>query len=145
MQSTLFMNIHIRQVGDDIHFEARNERGNTVQIDGADVEAEGMQPMELLLVSVATCSAIDLVQILKKQRQPLEDLRIEVSGERPEDTTPRPFKAITLNFKVFGELEDSKVARAVELSVEKYCSVAATLDRQIDITHQYDIKPAEEK
>jgi putative redox protein len=137
------MHIHIRQVDDEVHFEARNERGNTAQIDGADVEAEGMQPMELLLASVATCSAIDLVQILKKQRQPLEDLQIEVDGKRPEDTTPRPFKAISLKFKLFGELEESKVARAVELSVEKYCSVAATLDRDVDITHQHIINPAE--
>lgn len=141
------MNIEIRQVNDAVHFEARNDAGNRVHIDGAESiggEEKGMRPMELMLVSVASCSAIDVVEILKKQRQPLKDLRISVSGERPESGAPRPYKSINIHFTLFGELEEAKVARAVKLAVEDYCSARATLSDDIEVTHSFELKSTEE-
>lgn len=85
-----------------------------------------MRPMELLLASVASCSAMDVVSILRKQREPLEHLRVEISGERP-DTHPAPFQRMKMVFIARGNVADNKLQRAVQLSVEKYCSARATL------------------
>ncbi|SMO82049.1 OsmC family protein [Fodinibius sediminis] len=141
------MNIEITQVNDAVHFEARNGAGNSVHVDGAEAvggEGKGMRPMELMLVSVASCSAIDVVEILKKQRQPLQNLRISVSGERPESGAPRPYTSIALHFTLFGDLAQSKVARAVKLAVEDYCSARATLSDDVKVSHSFEIKSAEE-
>lgn len=141
------MKIQLHRVNDTIHFEARNERGNRVQIDGAESmggEGKGMRPMELLLVSVASCSAMDLVSILKKQRQKLDDIRIEVTGDRPGSRAPRPFRAMGIHFVLTGELNPGKVEHAVTLAVEKFCSAAETLSRDVHINHSYEIKLSEQ-
>lgn len=137
------MNIEIRQVNDAVHFEARNKTDNVVHIDGAESvggEGKGMRPMELMLLSVASCSAIDVVEILRKKRQPLKYLRISVNGERPESGTPRPYKSIHIHFTLFGDLEKSKVERAIKLTVEDYCSARATLSDNVKVTHGFEIK-----
>ena len=86
-----------------------------------------MRPMELLLSAVASCSAMDVVHILvNKQKQPLEHLRIEIEGERP-NTTPAPFTRMKLVFIAKGDVDENKLERAVSLAVEKYCSVRETL------------------
>lgn len=141
------MNIEVRQVNDAVHFEARNDAENIVHIDGAESvggEGKGMRPMELMLVSVASCSAIDVVEILRKQRQPLKDLQISVSGERPESGSPRPYKSIHIHFVLFGDLEDSKVDRAIKLAVEDYCSARATLSDSVEVTYDFAIKAEED-
>ncbi len=132
------MQITINRVNHYLHFEAANEAGNTVHIDG---ESQGMRPMQLLLTSVATCAAFDVVEILKKQRQTLHDIQIEVNGKRAEDQTPKPFTEIHIHFLLFGEVEPPKAERAVQLAVEKYCSVGASLHPDIAITHSFEIKP----
>ncbi|MGM0545407.1 MAG: OsmC family protein [Bacteroidota bacterium] len=137
------MNIEITRVNDAVHFKAQNNAGNTVHIDGAEAvggEGKGMRPMELMLVSVASCSAVDVVEILKKQRQPLKNIQISVSGERPESGAPRPYKSIDLHFTLYGNLEESKVARAIKLAVEDYCSARATLSDDVEISHSFEIK-----
>lgn len=123
------MNISIQRVNDNIAFEARNEQGNTIRIDG---DGSGFRPMEALLSATATCAAFDFVGILKKQRQELTDLRIEVSGERP-DAVPAPFKNIRIHFFVKGNVDKDKAHRAAELSVHKYCSVGSSLDPLIQV------------
>lgn len=141
------MNIEVKRVNETVHFEAKNNAGSTVEVDGAEAiggEGKGMRPMELMLVSVASCSAIDVVEILKKQRQALKDLHISVSGERPESGAPRPYTSIALHFTLFGELEESKVARAIKLAVEDYCSARATLSKDVKISHSFEIKSVNE-
>jgi putative redox protein len=136
------MKVQLRRINDAVHFEIKNEQGNTVEADGAPEiggEGKGMRPMELLLASVASCSAIDVVEILKKQRQPLEDLMVDVKGTRPDDTTPSPFQSIALHFRLVGKLDKPKVARAIELAIEKYCSAVETLDPKVEITHSFEI------
>ncbi len=140
------MKVDIKRLNDAVHFEARNSNGNTVYIDGDEGVGgvgKGMRPMHLMLVSVASCSAIDVVDILRKQRQPLKDLQISVNGERPEEGYPRPFKAIDIHFTLVGDLDKSKTARAVKLAVEDYCSARATLSEEVTVTHSFKIKSDE--
>ncbi len=138
------MEIHIRRLNEYVHFEASNSEGNSVHIDGAPSiggEGKGMRPMELLLTSVASCSVFDVVSILKKQRQPVEDIQIKATGERAEEGTPKPFTALHFVFMMKGDIDRKKAERAVELSVEKYCSVGASLDPAIPITYETVIEP----
>ncbi|KAI9364494.1 OsmC/Ohr family [Zopfochytrium polystomum] len=87
----------------------------------------GIGPMKLLLLGVGGCAAVDLVSILKKQRQAVASVRIRVEGQRARDM-PRPFVAVHTTFVVTGKgLDRAKVERAVELSLEKYCGVHGTL------------------
>jgi len=120
-------------------FEATAASGGQATIDGSPEiggEGRGMRPMEALLTALASCAAMDVVHILRRQKEPLEDLRIEVDGERPEEGAPKPFTRIHMTFTAVGEgLSEKKVKRAVALSVEKYCSVGATLDPTVPVTH----------
>lgn len=131
------MKVSLRRVG-PAAFEATAASGGTAIVDGSPEiggEGRGMRPMEALLVSLASCAAMDVVHILRKQKEPLDDLRIEVDGER-SDGTPTPFTKIHLTFTAVGDgLSEKKVQRAVSLSVEKYCSVGASLDPTIEVTH----------
>lgn len=91
---------------------------------------KGMRPMQTLLAALCGCSAVDVVSILKKQRQPLSGLVIKVNGEREKAKEPALWETIDLIFEITGEtIEPAKAARAVELSISKYCSVAETLRR----------------
>ncbi len=131
------MKVSLKRVG-PAAFEATAGSGGQAIIDGSPEiggEGRGMRPMEALLTSLASCAAMDVVHILRKQKEPLEDLHIEVEGERA-DGTPTPFTTIHLTFTATGEgLTEKKVRRAVALSVEKYCSVGATLDPNVEVTH----------
>lgn len=120
-------------------FEAVGDVSNAhVVVDGAPKiggEGRGMRPMELLLTALATCSAMDVVHILRKQKEPLEDLRIEVDGERA-DAVPAAFTKIHLSFVATGAVNEHKLQRAVALSVEKYCSVRGSLSPDVEVTHE---------
>lgn len=116
-------------------FEATSDDGLQLRLDGPPAlggEGTGMRPMQLVLVGLAGCSAMDVIHILRKQSQPLEDLEIEVDGHRA-DAVPAVFDRVVLTFTASGELDPRKLARAVQLSVDKYCSVAAML-KEVDIT-----------
>lgn len=136
------MDIHVKRLNDKVHFEAKNESGASVQFDGsADIggENKGMTPMQLLLTSVGACSVMDVVSILKKQREPVEDVQIKIHGDRKAEGAPKPFTAIQLHFILKGTLNASKVERAITLGVEKFCSVAESLDPKIEITHSFEV------
>ncbi len=122
------MSVRLEQVG-AAAFEATSGTGGKLVVDGSPEiggEGRGMRPMELLLSSVASCSAMDVVSILRKQREPLEHLRIEIEGTRG-DAVPSPFTRMKLVFVAKGAVDEHKLNRAVSLSVEKYCSARATL------------------
>lgn len=89
----------------------------------------GMRPMQTVLAALCGCSAVDIISILKKQRQSLTGLVIKVDGEREKEKTPSLWETVHLVFELTGDIEDQKASKAVELSVEKYCSVAETLRR----------------
>ena len=123
------MKVTLERIG-HAAFEATAGSGGKLVVDGSPEiggEGRGMRPMELLLSAVASCAAMDVVHILvNKQKEPLEHLRIEIEGERP-DATPAPFTRMKLVFIAKGEVNDAKLQRAVSLAVEKYCSARATL------------------
>ena len=120
------MKIHLQRKNDAVHFEGSSELGNvTVNIDGSESiggEGKGVRPMELVLMALGSCSVFDLSSILKKQRQIIEDIQVEVEGKRREEI-PNIFTHIHLTFTLKGQLDEAKVNKAAELAVKKYCSV----------------------
>jgi putative redox protein len=103
----------------------------------------GVKPSELLLIAVASCSAVDVVEILKKKRMPLTRLEISASGEQ-DSTPPWTFRKITLRFVMAGpNLTEAAAIQAVQLSEEKYCSVAATVRATAEIVTEIEVVPAE--
>lgn len=136
------MHITLQRLNDAVHFEAKNDDGNTIQLDGSpDIggEGKGVRPMQALLMSLAGCSSMDVVSLLKKMRQPLEDIRVEVNGQRV-DGVPAVFDKIHLQFILKGDLDEGKVAKAIGMSVEKYCSVARMLERTAEITWGVEVE-----
>jgi putative redox protein len=99
----------------------------------------GMKPSDLLLVSLAGCTAYDVVEILSKKRQDLQGLEVEVSGEQEADP-PWTFRRIHTVYRLRGDLDDKAVRQAIELSESKYCSVAATLRAAAELTWEYEIE-----
>jgi len=103
-------------------------------------DGPGVSPMQLLLLGLGGCTAIDIVDILGKQRQPLDDIEIEINGERGEEW-PKPWTRIHIHYVIIGDqLDPHKVHRAVELSVHKYCGAHATMGAVAEITHDYEIR-----
>ena len=99
----------------------------------------GIRPMEMLLLGMGGCTAFDVVMILKKARQPVSDCVVELDAGRA-DAEPKVFTRIHVHFIVTGSgLSEKQVARAVELSAEKYCSASIMLGKTADITHDYEI------
>lgn len=137
------MEITLNRINHAVRFEGKNAAGNTVTLEGSPEiggEGHGVRPMELLLMSLASCSAMDVVNILKKMRQPLDDLQVTVRGERAAGEIPAVFVKIHLIFHFFGKIKPEKAAEATRLSVEKYCSVAAMLRKTAEITHEFSIE-----
>jgi putative redox protein len=132
------MRIKLSRLNSDLRFKSENEHGNFAIIDGG-ANAEGLRPMEMLLSALAACSAFDLEHILRKQRQIPEDVKVAVEGTRPDDGFPKPFSDIHMKFSVYGDLDQDKVERAVALSVEKYCSVGATLRPETQISYSLEL------
>jgi putative redox protein len=99
----------------------------------------GMKPSDLLLVALAGCTAYDVVDILSKQRQPLVGLTIEVTGDQDPEP-PWTFRRMHSIFRLRGDLDPKAVQRAIELSEEKYCSVAATVRCAAELTWEFEIE-----
>jgi putative redox protein len=137
--------IELNRLNDAFHLEAVNESGSKVHLDASpDIGGSnlGMRPMQMLLAAMGGCSAIDLINILKKQKQELKDIKITVTGEREKDVIPSLYTSVHAHFRLFGVLDPEKVNKAVVLAVEKYCSVAKTLEVKAKITHSVEIIPA---
>jgi putative redox protein len=133
------MKINIKRLNDKFHMEASNEDGNTIQMDSApDIggEGKGMRPRQMLLAALGGCSAIDVLLILRKQKQDILDFNVEVDGESEKVQDYSLFRNITLHFKIKGSIDYDKVERAVKLSIEKYCSVSKTLEPTAKINYK---------
>lgn len=138
------MQVELIRVDDAFHFEAQGMSGVPVHIDAAENiggHNAGSRPMELLLMGLGGCTAIDVILIMKKQRQVIEDLKISVSGEREkiEGTEMTPFRKINVHFKFKGNVAEDKAKKAIEMSMEKYCSATAQLSPSAEITHSFEI------
>lgn len=122
--------------------EAVNDKGNSVIMDAGPQDGghdSGFRPMQMLLAAMGGCSAIDLISILRKQREPLEDVTITVTGERQSGVVPALYTEVHAHFKLYGNVNPEKAQRAVDLAVDKYCSVAKTLEKSARITHSFEI------
>ena len=127
----------------NVHFKATSGSGHAVLLDGssdAGGQNLGSRPMELMLMGVGGCSSFDVINILTKSRQKVTDCVTELTAQRV-DEVPRVFKTVHMHFIVTGEgLDERKVARAVSLSAEKYCSASIMLARGgVEITHDFEI------
>jgi putative redox protein len=122
--------IEMHRVKGDFGFEAKDKHGHIVRMDTSDETGGvnfGVRPMQMLLMGLGGCSAIDIVTILKKQRQQVDDFKIEIEGEREQGTEPSLWENIRVKYFLTGKIDMEKAKRACELSMGKYCSVAATL------------------
>jgi putative redox protein len=125
-------------------FEAADARGARIRMSSPPSEQDGAAPMELALMALAGCTGMDVVSILEKKRQPARSLEIRVRGIRGEDH-PRIYTDIEIEFILSGEaLTPEAVARAIELSETKYCSVGGMLSRAARIRTSFKIVPPEE-
>lgn len=130
------MKITLNRLNDEFLFECKNSAGNIILLDNTRQEdAKGVSPMESVLMAVAGCSGIDIVMILKKQRQIITSFKAEVEGERVEVEEAKPFKSIRVLFFLEGEIDTKKALKAVQLSFEKYCSVSKTLEPNVTVTY----------
>jgi putative redox protein len=113
--------------------------GHAVTIDTGHERSTAPTPMELLLIALGSCTGVDVVSILEKKRQRVTDYRVEVTGERREEF-PKRFEKMHIRHIVTGvQLDPTAIARAIELSEEKYCSVAATLRPTVEIISSFEI------
>ncbi|MBA3971029.1 MAG: OsmC family protein [Bacteroidetes bacterium] len=140
------MRIELKRLDDAFHFEATSETGNVAQMDaGENIGGlnKGVRPMQMLLMGLGGCSAIDIVLILKKQKQVIEEFTISIDGERETGKEPALWKTVVVHFKLKGQIDKEKAERAVQLSMEKYCSVSKTLEiAGAKISYKVSVDPA---
>lgn len=132
------------QWNNNVHFTAVVNSGHAIEIDGApDAGGEnlGSRPMELMLMGLSGCTSFDVIQILKKSRQTVTDCVTQLTASRA-DTVPQVFETVHLHFVIGGKnLDERKIARAIHLSADKYCSASIMLERGgVEITHDYELR-----
>lgn len=124
--------IIINRVHGEYGFEATDQSGKQINMDTSPDnggEDYGVRPMQALLMALGGCSGIDIVSILKKQRQELVGLTLKVNGEREKDKVPALWERVHVSFIMSGQIDPEKAKYAAALSIDKYCSVAETLRR----------------
>ncbi len=130
------------QLQEDDSLEGLSESGHRVLMDRspkAGGQNLGARPMEMLLLGLGGCALIDVILILRKSRQVFSDIRVKIDAERAENI-PQVFTRIHLHFVVTaGEIDPSRVERAISLSAEKYCSASKMFDSVAQITHDFEI------
>jgi putative redox protein len=138
------MKVEMKRVDDAFHFEAFGGDKVAVHIDAAAAiggSNMGARPMELILMGLGSCAVIDVILILKKMKQEVDDIRIVVEGDREEEAIPAPFIGLRLRFILRGgNLVQKKVEQAVKLSMEKYCSVSVMLEKSATIDWVVEIE-----
>ncbi len=133
------MNIKLNRKNNAVHLEAVNESGNMVQLDGAPKiggENKGARPMELVIMGLGGCSSMDVISILQKQKQEIIDYSVEIEADRDTDNIPSLFTNIHVKFIITGKVDLKKAEKAVQLSMDKYCSVTKILEKTATITHE---------
>jgi len=132
---------------DHMSFVGESESGHSVVMDGPPESGGrnmGVRPMEMVLLGMGGCTAFDVVMILQRQRQAITDCHVELSAERA-DKVPKVFTRIHAHYVVKGkDLDAKKVARAVDMTAEKYCSVSIMLAKSVDVTHDFEIVEEEQ-
>ena len=135
------MKVSVERAGQEIHFRCENHNGYSIEMGTAPKNGGrgGVSPMEGLLMSLASCSGIDILMILEKGRQQVDAFKADVEADREPGKVPALFTAIRVHYQFEGDLDPRRVERAVKLSLEKYCSVARILENTAPITSTYSI------
>jgi putative redox protein len=137
--------IELTRIEGDFGFEARDGYGHIARMDSSPEtggQEFGIRPMQMLLMGLGGCSGIDIVSILKKQRQTVEDFSMIIDGERERGKEPSRWENINIIFILKGAIDPDKAKKACALSMEKYCSVAATLkEARCHITWEVKVNP----
>jgi len=136
------MEINLVRKSGKFNFEAENEAGFTVELDAKEAiggEGKGFRPMEMLLIGLGGCSGIDMVNVLTKQKEPLDDVKIQIKATRKDEEMPPIFDVIDIHFELQGALNVQKVERALALTFDKYCSVSNILGRSAKLNFTYTI------
>ena len=132
------MKVTLNRINEDYLFEGKGPNNVSVLIDNKTNDVvKGASPMELLLMAVGGCNAIDIIYVLKKQRQVVDSYSVEVEGTREEVRRAKPFKSIHVTVHLEGDIAPAKALRAASLSFENYCSVSITLENSVKVT--YDV------
>lgn len=127
--------IKLESIHGALNYKGTNERGQSIQFSG---NKESVSPMETVLMAAAACSSIDVEIFLNKMRQPFDRLEVEVQGDRV-DAVPAVFSSIHLHYKIYGNVKPEKAKKAVEMSMEKYCSVSIMLQNSVTMTHSHEV------
>ena len=130
----------VKWVGEE-KFAATSPSGHAISVDSDRRSNTAPGPMELVLMALGACTATDIVSILGKKRQKLESLEVICSGERATEP-PTVWKKLEIVYLLRGQLDDKAVRHAIQLSEDKYCSVAAMLKKTAEIAWRYEIQPA---
>lgn len=137
------MKVTLRKVAEGAVFDVTNASGGSVRLSGSvDHGGDGvsLRPMEAVLGSLAACSAVDVLHILKRQSEPVRDLTVEIEGARAE-AVPAVFTEVVLRYVIDGAVSEDKARRAVALGVEKYCSVGKMLSATVKISWALEVRP----
>lgn len=136
------MQVKIKRFDSDYGFEATNETGKNLTLDAGPAiggHGQGFSPMQTVLAAIGGCSGIDIISILKKQKQEIESFEMTVDGTREPGAVPAPFTAIHIIYHIKGNVDKEKAQRAADLSIEKYCSVSIMLEKSAKITYEVKV------
>ncbi|MBK9330674.1 MAG: OsmC family protein [Sphingobacteriales bacterium] len=135
------MQVEIQRVNNKVHLEARNEDGIVVHMDGSpDIGGEslGARPMQMVLMALGGCTSMDVLSMLNKMREEVKGYKVIVNADRATEH-PMVFTKIHIHFILEGNLKKENVGKAIQLSMDKYCSVTHMLNKTAAITHDYEI------
>lgn len=134
--SPSIMTLSLERTNDAIHFRGTNGSFDLPIASSGD--QEGLSPMEMAALSVVGCSSIDILTILNKQKQEIDDFSAQIDGERADDP-PRVFTDLHMHYELAGNVDPDKVRRAIELSLDKYCSVSNMVDQTATVTYAFTV------
>lgn len=124
------MHLYLRRTSDGQAMLGADEAGNEIRMSLPEIaggSATGLRPMQLMIMSLGGCAAVDILSILKKQRQQVDDLRIDIEADRFHQPLPAPWEKTHLVITLSGRVDQKKAEKAAEMSIQKYCSAAETL------------------
>lgn len=135
------MKVEIERKNKAVYLEAQNEDGIIVKMDGSeDIGGEnlGARPMQLVLMGLGGCTSMDVLSMLKKMREEVKSYKVKIEAERASDY-PKVFTKIHIHFILEGIEKKENVEKAIQLSMDKYCSVTHMLNSTADITHSFEL------
>lgn len=136
------MKTYLRSTSQPARFAISNEKGHTVMVEGKPEHGgsdSAPSPTELLMMSQAGCTAIDVTTLLKKMRQPIVNMEIESSASRTLGQIPDVLDTLHLHFRMYGDIDPAKAEKAIRMSIYQYCPISKMIDRVTNISYSFEI------